>query len=535
MKVSLSWLKDYISISLPVSDIADGLTMAGLEVDSITDRYAWMASVKVGRVESVAPHPQADRLKLCTVNCGGGNRVRVVCGAPNVHEGMLSPLALPGTMLPSGLQLEKTAIRGQTSEGMLCSAVELGLGPDDSGIMSLSSDLQPGMPLAEAMGLSDSMLEIDLTPNRPDCLSILGIAREIGVVTGEKVRYPEIHLPEGAFDIHDKAGVTILAPDHCPRYAARLIEGIQVKESPAWLKERLISVGLRPINNIVDVTNFVMMEMGQPLHAFDFDRLAEGRIVVRTAANGEIFTTLDGKQRLMTDEMLMICDGQGSIAVAGVMGGLNSEIEAGTSRVLIESACFNPVSVRRTAKKLGLGTDASHRFERGVDPENTVRAADRAAQLMLAVGGGILARGIIDERPVIIRNSPINLNIAQANRLLGTDLSETAICDILNSIEFQVEGKQPGVLSVLAPSFRVDVQRPEDIMEEIVRIHGYNRVPVTFPVIPAGGARISREGRTDDMERAAGLEFRSGSSPGGSERPIRDLGSPGCRNDPRRV
>ncbi len=508
MKVSLSWLKQYIPVDMPVSEICDRLTMAGLETDSVTDRYAWLHTVVTGRITAVNTHPNAGKLRLCQVDLGD-RRVQVVCGAPNARQGMLAPLALAGTEFPGGRILEKSVIRGETSEGMLCSEAELELGADSSGLMELSPDLKPGIPLPDALHLSDAMIEVDLTPNRPDCLSLIGVAREIGAFQGKKVRLPDITLPLGEKDINALTSVTIAAPDHCPRYAARLIEGITVKPSPWWLRERLQSVGLRSINNIVDVTNFVMMEMGQPLHAFDFDNLAGQRIVVRTASECEKFTTLDGKERTLTSEMLMICDGEKPVAVGGVMGGLNSEIENSTTRVLIESAYFSPASIRKTAKKLGLGTDASHRFERGADPEGTIRALDRAAQLMLEVAGGTLIKGCIDEHPVQIQTPVIRLSVAAANRHLGLELGRDQMADLLESVEFAAEKQGNLYLSVTPPSFRVDVSRPEDLMEEIARLWGYDNIPVTFPAIPAQGIapapQVELRNRIRDILSASGF------------------------------
>ncbi len=492
MKVSLSWLKEYVSFDLSPTELADALTMAGLEVEAVDDRYAHLSSVVVGRIEDVRPHPDADRLRVCTVDAGE-KRVTVVCGAPNAEQGMVAPLALPGTVLPDGLELFRSRIRGIDSEGMLCSAGEIGLGADRSGLMSLPPDLPIGAPIADALNLSDIVFEIGLTPNRSDCLSILGVAREVAAIAGTALGYPDIQLPEGKGRIEEETSVTIQDPDHCPRYAARMISGIKIGPSPEWLRNRLLSIGLKPISNIVDVTNFVMMEMGQPLHAFDFDHLEEGRIVVRTAREGEKFITLDDKERTLAGDMLMICDGVKPVAVGGVMGGLNSEIEDGTTRVLIESAYFDPVSIRKTAKRLVLATDASHRFERGVDPEGTLKALDRAAQLMLEVAGGELVSGRIDARPKVINTSPISLSISGTNRHLGTNLDGEAIKQYLKSLEFAVASKSPNdqiedtegdTLTVTPPSFRVDVSRPEDLMEEVARRWGYNNIPTTVPVLP---------------------------------------------------
>ena len=320
MKVSLSWLKEYVPINMAVTDLADALTMVGLEVEAVEDRYAYLETVVVGRVVDVLPHPNADRLKLCRVDAGDG-LVPVVCGAPNVATGMNVPLARVGTLLPNGTLLENTVIRGEASEGMLCSEIELGLGRDGSGLMILDEDFQPGVSLKAALELSDHALEIGLTPNRPDCLSMMGVAREIAAIQGIQMNPPAFSLPDAEGDINAFASVTIDAPDHCPRYAARLLDGITVAPSPHWLQDRLRSVGVRPINNLVDVTNFVMLETGQPLHAFDFDNLAGQRIVVRTAVAGEPFTTLDQKPRRLSDQMLMICDGEKPVAVGGGHGG----------------------------------------------------------------------------------------------------------------------------------------------------------------------------------------------------------------------
>ena len=491
MKASLSWLNQYVSIDMDASDLADALTMAGLEVDSVTDRYDYLNTVLVGRIVEIVPHSNAQRLTVCKVDAGD-RLFPVVCGAPNVEVNMLAPLALPGTQFLDGTVLNKTVIRGETSEGMLCSEVELGLGSDRSGILCLDGSLEVGRNLPQALSLSDPVFEIDLTPNRPDCLCILGIAREIAAIQKTSLTYPDIPVMETDGEIADHTSITIESPDHCPRYAARLLFGIAVAPSPFWLQDRLNSVGLRPINNIVDVTNFVMMEMGQPLHAFDFDRLAENRIVVRTAAMGEAFSTLDGKDRKLTDEMLMICDGEKPVAVGGVMGGLNSEIEETTQRVLIESAYFSPPNIRKTARTLGLGTDASHRFERGVDPENTVKALDRAAQLMVEVSGGKLISGVVDEHPKKTARNKVTLSASRTNRFLGIDLSQETMAKLLESIEFKVDIADADTLTVDHPSFRVDIRRPVDLMEEIARLSGYNDIPTTFPPISAGTKLPSR-------------------------------------------
>jgi phenylalanyl-tRNA synthetase beta chain len=490
MKVSLSWLKEYLPGEYDVHLLADDLTMIGLEVDAVVDRYAYLDTILVSRIDTITPHPNADRLVCCQVDTGKGS-VPVVCGAPNVAEGALVPLARPGTVFPNGFTLEKTTIRGEVSEGMLCSEAELELGPDSSALMILDTGMPVGQPLNRALGLTDPVLEIDLTPNRADCLSIIGICREIAAIEKTKVQLPDVPEPVPGDAISQLTSVTIEAPALCPRYAARVLTDITVGPSPFWLQDRLRSVGLRPINNVVDITNFVMMETGQPLHAFDFDRLADHRIVVRTAAGGDRFTTLDGQERRLSDDTLMICDGEKPVAVAGVMGGLNSEIEDTSTRVLIESACFNPASIRRTAKRFNLGSDASYRFERGVDPEGCIRAMERAAGLMAEICGGKFVDGIIDAHPGPVTPRVIALSVGRTNRVLGTDLTGDQITHLLQSVEFDVQPTEGDQLSVQSPSFRMDISRPEDLMEEVARLHGYNRIPTTFPAITDSKATLS--------------------------------------------
>jgi len=508
MKASISWLKDYTSINMDVDPLAKALTMAGLEVEAVTDRFGYLNRVVVGRIVEVGPHPDADKLKLCKVDVGT-QTIAVVCGAPNVSKDILAPVALPGTVFPNGFTLEKSIIRNVESEGMICSEAELGIGTDKSGIMILSSALHVGEKLLKALELSDAVIEVDLTPNRPDCLSMIGIAREICAIQKTKVQYPETRIPDSGDDITGFASVTIKATDHCPRYAARLLTDITVGPSPFWLADRLMSLGMKPINNIVDITNFVLMETGQPLHAFDYDRLAENRIVVRRANEGELFTTLDMNERKLTSDMLMICDGKKPVAVGGVMGGLNSEIEETTTKVLIESAYFDPVSIRKTSKKLGISTEASHRFERGVDPEGIVPALNRAALLMAEIGGGKLIDGIIDEYPQKIPAKTIILKIKETNRLLGTDLNREEIKELLESIEFSVKKIDADALKVDPPSFRVDVERPEDLMEEVARLSGYNNIPTTFPALPAKAGKPVKllDARSRIMHLMTGFGF----------------------------
>jgi phenylalanyl-tRNA synthetase beta chain len=481
MKVSLSWLRDYVTVDRDVADVAEALTMAGLEVEALVDRYAYLDGVVVGRIVEIAPHPDADKLSLCKVDIGTETKA-IVCAAANISEDDLVPVALPGVELPGIGKIEPGRIRGEVSEGMLCSEAELAIGTQTSGILLLSEGQTPGGTITKALNLSDTVIEFDLTPNRSDCLSIIGIAREVAAILETPLKHPDIRLPEGQTPIDKLASVTLEAPDYCPRYTARLVSGIKVAPSPFWLQDRLNSVGLRAINNVVDVTNFVLMEMGQPLHAFDFNRLAQGRIVVKTAREGQTFTTLDGMERKLSSEVLMICDGKEPVALAGIMGGLDSEIEDDTTQVLIESAYFNPTTTRRTAKQLGLSTESSYRFERGVDHGGVVRALDRATQLICRLAGGKLASGIIDEYPKPIPEKVIELSTNRTNRLLGTSFDRDKIASYLESVELDVKILDEDRLKVVPPTFRVDLERPQDLMEEVARLSGYNGIVTTHPV-----------------------------------------------------
>jgi phenylalanyl-tRNA synthetase beta chain len=494
MKVSLSWLKDYIPVDLSPSVIAEELTMAGLEVDAVEERYDYLSHIVVARVEAVEKHPNADKLSVCKVDAGGDETIQIVCGAPNVRQGMLVPCALPGAVLPGDLKIKQGKLRGEISQGMLCSAAELRLNTDAAGIMDLDGDFAAGTPLEQALKISDTVFEIDLTPNRPDCLSYIGVAREVGAFTAPKqsVRLPDYTLPDdriGDVSIHDLAKVQIDDPDLCPRYSAGLVVDVKIKPSPFWLQERLESIGLTPINNVVDITNFVMMETGQPLHAFDFDEVADGKIIVRRAGTDTQFTTLDSKEHHLESDMLMICDGKRPVALAGVMGGENSEISDTTTRVLVESAYFSPVSVRKTAKITGIATDASHRFERGVDPEGTMNALNRAISLMAELCDASIAKDMIDEHPNKAEPRQIDLDAKALNVRLGTNFDADSIQKILESVEFKVENIAPARLRVQVPSFRVDVTRPEDLSEEVARLWGYNNIQTTYPLVPAKGRR----------------------------------------------
>jgi phenylalanyl-tRNA synthetase beta chain len=492
MRVSLNWLKDYVNILLSVDDLADLLTMSGLEVEAKEPLGRSLEEVVAARVLSVRAHPKADTLWLCDVEAGRG-AVQVVCGAPNLRVGMMTPMALPGTKLPGGLEVKESRIRGEASVGMLLAEDEMGLTEDHSGVMVLPESLSPGAPLAQALALEDWALEIGLTPNRPDCACVTGIAREIAALTKEKLRKPEIRLRESDRRIETLTSVTLEDPEGCPRYAAGMVCGFDIKPSPFWMRHRLHVSGIRGISNVVDVTNYVLLEMGQPLHAFDYDRLKENRIVVRKAMESEVFTTLDGKTHTMNQDNLMICDGQRPVALAGVMGGLNSEIFSESRNVLIESAFFDPVTIRRSSKRLGLSTEASYRFERGVDIEGAVPALRRAMMLISELAGGEVIQGIIDNYPSPRRPREIDLRVDKTNRFLGTELSLKTMGSYLQALEMEVQPLGENVLRVKAPCFRVDLTRDWDLMEEVARLEGYDRIPVTIPPIRPSDEKESPE------------------------------------------
>ena len=509
MNVTLNWLKTYIDFDFPPDELAERLTMLGVEVESVKQLGAALKGVVVGKVTSIKPHPNADKLVLCQVDIGEADALQIVCGAPNVSEGMFAPVATIGTELPTDITIKRAKLRGEESHGMLCSEKELGLAAqlasaysksdEAAGLMELSSDLSLGAPLTEALGLDDVVFELEITPNRPDCLSLIGVAREIRAETGNNLKLPQVDLQEEGTDIRELTSVTIDAPDLCPRYAARVIRGVKIGESPTWLKQRLESIGVGVINNIVDVTNFVLMEYGQPLHAFDYDKLRENRIVVRRAAEGEQITTLDEEERNLTSDMLVIADAEKPVALAGVMGGYDSEITETTCDVLLESANFQPSSVRATAKKLGIHTEASYRFERGADPETVIPALDRAAQMIVELAGGTVCKGIIDVYPGKSEPFRIKLRSERVNFILGTVLETSEIEQILSRLGFDVESSQSeeNVYLVTVPSFRSDITREIDLTEEIARVHGYDNIPTTLPKggIPVPVPNISVEVR----------------------------------------
>ncbi len=487
MRISYKWLRRYINLNASIDEISRKLTSLGLEVESIDDPGQKYSGFVVGKVLTVEKHPKADRLSVCTVQTAQDKpSVQIVCGAPNVRPDQKVIVGLPGAVVPHNqhdpkgnpFQLTNARIRGIESSGMICSEKELGLGDDGDGILVLDNSAVTGNTLVEHYGFDDVVFEIGITPNRPDCLSHIGVARDLAAAYNLSLTMPALSVdPSKGKSAGIRASVHLENSVDCPRYTARLIENVTVKESPEWLKQSLRSVGLRPINNIVDATNFIMYEFGQPLHAFDYDQLADHTIKVRTAAKGEQFTTLDGKVRTMTGRELMIADGKKSVAIGGVMGGLNSEISDSTKNVLLEAAYFLPASIRKTAKHLGITTDASYRFERGVDPNMTLTASLHAAVLIAELSGGRLVDEVIDEYPQTIVSKNITLRLDRTNAILGTSLSADVISKYLRSLQIDViPGSDGKSFNCTVPTFRPDIEQEIDLIEEVARIHGYDNI-----------------------------------------------------------
>ncbi len=488
MNISYSWLKDYINLELSPAEVAATLTQLGLETGSIDEVESIKGGLKglvVGEVVTCHQHPNSDHLSVTTVNVGGEENLPIVCGAPNVAAGQKVIVATVGTVLYNGTEkftIQKSKIRGEVSMGMICAEDEIGIGHDHNGIMVLNLDAKPGTPASEYLNVqSDFVLEVDLTPNRIDSASHIGVARDLAAFLSQKatIQYTRPSIESFKIDNHRlPISVTVENPEACPRYSGLTISDVTVSPSPEWLQNRLKAIGQSPINNIVDITNYILHETGQPLHAFDAGGIKGGRVIVKTLIAGTKFVTLDGMERELSDKDLMICSAEEPMCIGGVFGGLHSGVKESTTAVFLESAFFNPVFIRKTARRHGLNTDASFRFERGIDPNGTLYALKRAAMLIQEIAGGTISSDIVDivADPSILEFFPVEVSWSNISRLIGKELPKESIKRILSSLEINISGESAEGLTLLVPPFRVDVKREVDIIEEILRIYGYNNV-----------------------------------------------------------
>ena len=486
MLVSINWLKDYVNTQqLPPAELGEKITRSGIEVDAVIDRSHGMTNIVVGYVESCVKHPEADKLSICQVNVGE-ETTQIICGAPNIAAGQKVIVARPGAKLPGDIKIKKAKLRGEESHGMICSLQELGIEGKlvpkayAEGIYVLPEDAETGSDVITNFDLDDTVLELGLTPNRADAMSMLGVAYEVGAILSEEVQLPEISYNEASDTAASMLTLNVDAPEANPLYVAKVVRNIKVQESPMWLQQRLMAAGVRPHNNVVDVTNYILMEYGQPLHAFDYDALETGNITVRHAKEGEMITTLDDAERKLSGHHLVITNGEKPVAIAGVMGGANSEVSDSTTTVVIESAYFASGSVRQTSKDHGLRSDASSRYEKGVDPNRVIPAAERAAQLLSELAGGeVLAGSVVfdelNKEEKIVKVSPDFINSR-----LGMKIPFEDMLDILKRLKFNTQAVN-GQLVISVPTRRQDIQIPEDVVEEIARLYGYDEIPATLP------------------------------------------------------
>lgn len=513
MRISLKWMKTLLDIDLPIDELTDKLDLTGTAVESVITIGDALDGVVVGQVVTKERHPDADKLWVTTVDIDAGEPLTIVCGAQNFEAGDKIPVAVVGSTLPNGMEIKKAKLRGVVSMGMNCSASELGMGSDHSGLLILPQDAPVGVPFAEYKDLTDTVLELEITPNRPDCLSVAGMARELAAVLGTTFEMPGGSPPESGEPVADAVRIDIADPDLCSRYTARLIRNVKIGPSPEWLVERIVALGQRPVNNVVDITNYVMFELGQPLHAFDVSKLGrdsdgKAHIVVRRAGVGERLVTLDGQDRTLDPGMLVIADPTGPVGLAGVMGGENTEVSETTVDILLEAASFDQVVTSHTSRSLGLISEASMRFERGVDTEGCIAAQDRAAQLMAQLCEGTVAPGVVDVYPSPAEPRVLELRVARVNTILGTNLTAGDIEGVLAALGLRVEADADSI-QVEVPSFRPDLVREIDLIEEVLRVWGMDRIAST---LPGGRERVGgldtdqrwRE-RISATMRAAGL------------------------------
>ncbi len=475
MKITYNWLKEFIEIDISPEEVAEKITLAGVEVDNVTELNSFMKDVVVAEITSIDKVPDSDKLSLCKVY-DGEETYDIVCGAKNMKQGDKVALAKIGAVLPGDFKIKKSKIRGVKSYGMLCSEKELGLAEESTGIMILEENLSLGSSLGDVLKLFDTVIEYEITPNRGDCLSVIGMARELSALTGIPVKLPDMEINEVEDDINKYISIDIIDKKLCPRYTAKLIKDIEIKESPLWLKNRLIAVDLRPINNIVDITNYVMYELGQPLHAFDYLFLKGKKIIVKRAEDNLKFTTLDSKEHTLKNFNLLICDNEKPVALAGIMGGENSEVTENTKDVLLEAAFFDPVNIRKSAKALSIQSEAAYRFERSVDIEAVPFASKRAAYLMQQLANGKVVKGIVDEYPLKYSPAEIELRKERLNLIAGQNIDFDNAFDILKNLGFKVRKDNDCTIKAFPPSFRNDIFSEVDLIEEVLRINGYNRI-----------------------------------------------------------
>jgi phenylalanyl-tRNA synthetase beta chain len=503
MKIVYSWLKDFIDIEIPVEELADALTGAGLEVASI-ERFKIPAGIKVARILATEKHPNADKLTVCKVDAGTDQPLTIVCGAPNAAPGLVTALATEGTILGPDFTVKKAKLRGVESFGMLCSERECGLSDDHAGIMSLSSHFIVGKELSDYYP-EDAVIEIEITPDRGDCLSVLGVAREVSARYGLPIKDTvKIPLENNTDQIDNAISVTIENPQASPRYCGRLIRGITIAESPEWMKRRLVLAGFRPINNIVDITNYLLIQYGQPMHAFDYDRIEDKKIIVRKSGSSQTFKTLDNADRALLPDDLLICDGKRAVALAGIMGGAGSEITESTTNVFLECAFFDPVTVRKTSKRLGLSTDSSYRFERGVNPADGLQnAINTAAEMVRELAGGLVSAGCIDIYPKQLIPVEILVRREKVSRVLGIQFSMEQIVSSLSSLGIECSNVTAESVQCKVPLFRHDITIEEDLIEEVGRLYGYDNIPPseTAPVLLNTPLPV-RERTTDTIRMA---------------------------------
>lgn len=488
MQVSIKWLKDYIDFTETPEQLADKLTMAGIPVENVVDPGEGLEKVVTGRIEKLEPHQNSDHLQICTMNVGLAENIIIVTGAQNVAEGQVVPVAMVGAHLPNGMKISKGKLRGVASNGMLCSAQELKLDleklPEEqkTGIFILPSDTPVGIPAKDVLGLNDVVLEFELTANRADCFSVFGLVREIATITGNKPHFPEIKVNEDDnTKLNDIFSVEIADPDLCSRFSTRMLKNVKIGPSPEWMQQRLEGAGIRSINNVVDVTNFVMIELGHPMHAYDYDKITGKKLIARRAIEGEELHTLDDTSRKAKGEMLVIADSEKAAGLAGIMGGFETEITDTTTTVVLESADFYGPCIRRTARACGLSSEASGRFERGVDSETTIKALDRAAQLLQEMGACTVCEGIVDVYPNPKQANYVTFTPEQINNHLGTNIAKDVMLNIITSVGFDVTKDENDEITVKVPSWRNDVTCMADISEEIARLHGFDKIKSTLP------------------------------------------------------